>query len=136
MLRFAAVGLFVDKMDVMAAFYRDVIGLDIAWDGKSGFVSCKTGSGVDFYLCERKIMESGMKVSLSYPEGTNGTMELCFDVDAFSRVDVEFKRLVEAGAKPIDEPTTAPWGLRSCFVSDPEGNLIEICSGNDDGNKG
>ena len=26
------------------------------------------------------------------------------------------------------EPTTEPWGQRTCYVADPEGNLIEISS--------
>jgi len=26
------------------------------------------------------------------------------------------------------EPTTEPWGQRTCYVADPEGNLIEIGS--------
>ncbi len=25
-------------------------------------------------------------------------------------------------------PTTEPWGQRTCYISDPEGNLIEIGS--------
>ena len=28
------------------------------------------------------------------------------------------------------EPTTEPWGQRTCYVADPEGNLIEIGSFN------
>ncbi|MBA8791908.1 catechol 2,3-dioxygenase-like lactoylglutathione lyase family enzyme [Clostridium saccharobutylicum] len=26
------------------------------------------------------------------------------------------------------EPTTEPWGQRTCYIADPEGNLIEIGS--------
>ena len=28
----------------------------------------------------------------------------------------------------IMEPTTEPWGQRTCYIADPEGNLIEIGS--------
>ena len=42
--------------------------------------------------------------------------------------DMAFRTAVEKGAKPIMEPTTEPWGQRTCFISDPEGNLIEIGS--------
>ena len=28
------------------------------------------------------------------------------------------------------EPTTEPWGQRTCYIADPEGNLIEIGSFN------
>jgi len=36
--------------------------------------------------------------------------------------------MVSKGATPIIEPKTYPWGLRSCYVADPEGNLIEIAT--------
>ena len=132
MLKLEAIGLFVDNMKVMVEFYRDVIGVDIDWDGSSVFAGGKTESGIAFNLCERKIVEGSIKKPLSYPSGINGTMEVCFGAASFSDVDKEYERLVSAGAKPIDEPATAPWGMRCCFISDPEGNLIEIWSGNDD----
>jgi len=132
-MKIEAVCLFVNDMKNMVEFYRDLIGMKIDWNG-GGFVSCQTETGVAFNLCERKIMENSLKKTLSYPNGINGTVEICFGVDSFSDVDSEFNRLVKAGANPVDEPSTAPWGMRSCFISDPEGNLIEIWSGNDDNN--
>ena len=32
------------------------------------------------------------------------------------------------GATPVMKPTTEPWGQRTCYIADPEGNLIEISS--------
>lgn len=43
-------------------------------------------------------------------------------------VDAAFARVVAAGAEPVMEPTTEPWGQRTCYIADPEGNLIEIGS--------
>lgn len=37
---------------------------------------------------------------------------------------------IEKGARSILEPTTEPWGQRTCYIADPEGNLIEIGSFN------
>ena len=36
----------------------------------------------------------------------------------------------EVGAKPVLQPTTEPWGQRTCYIADPDGNLIEISSFN------
>ena len=58
----------------------------------------------------------------------NGTMEISFDVPCFADVDKEYERAVSMGAKPVFAPTTEPWGQRTCYVADPEGNLIEISS--------
>lgn len=51
-------------------------------------------------------------------------------VDTFEEVDASFRRTVEHGATPVLEPTTEPWGQRTCYIADPEGNLIEIGSWN------
>lgn len=50
----------------------------------------------------------------------------------FYRDVLEFgiKEVIFKGAIPILEPTTEPWGQRTCYISDPEGNLIEIGSFN------
>lgn len=32
------------------------------------------------------------------------------------------------GAVSVLPPTTEPWGQRTCYVADPDGNLIEIGS--------
>ena len=49
-------------------------------------------------------------------------------VNAQAVSDKEYERAVSMGAKPIFAPTTEPWGQRTCYVADPEGNLIEISS--------
>ena len=51
-------------------------------------------------------------------------------MDTFHEVDAAFQKAVEQGATPILAPTTEPWGQRTCYIADPEGNLIEIGSWN------
>ena len=42
----------------------------------------------------------------------------------------EIREAVENGATPVLEPEPEPWGQRTCYIADPEGNLIEIGSWN------
>ena len=65
-----------------------------------------------------------------YLKGLNGHFELALYVDSFEEVDSTFKRVTESGATPVLEPTTEPWGQRTCYIADPEGNLLEIGSMN------
>ena len=65
-----------------------------------------------------------------YIKGLNGHSELALYVDTFDEVDSSFRTAVENGATPVLEPTTEPWGQRTCYIADPEGNLIEIGSWN------
>ena len=65
-----------------------------------------------------------------YVKGLNGHFELALYVDTFEEVDLAFKRAVENGATAVMEPELEPWGQRTCYIADPEGNLIEIGSWN------
>lgn len=40
------------------------------------------------------------------------------------------KKAVENGATSVLEPELEPWGQRTCYIADPEGNLIELGSWN------
>ena len=44
--------------------------------------------------------------------------------------DGEYKKAMENGATSVLEPELEPWGQRTCYIADPEGNLIEIGSWN------
>lgn len=55
---------------------------------------------------------------------TQGYGHLAFDVDG---VDAAHDRLVALGARSVMSPRPSPEpGVRMAFVSDPEGNLIEL----------
>ena len=64
----------------------------------------------------------------SYVKGLNGHYEIALSVPDYLSVDKAFKKVVEAGGQAVMFPTTEPWGQRTCYIGDPEGNLIEIGS--------
>ena len=55
---------------------------------------------------------------------------MALDVDAFEEVDKEYINALENGAASIFPPTLEPWEQRTCFIEDPEGNVIGIGSWN------
>ena len=65
-----------------------------------------------------------------YLKGVNAHSEMALYVDSFSQVDEEYQKAIDNGATSLLEPTTEPWGQRTCFIADPEGNIIEIGSWN------
>ncbi len=79
-------------------------------------------------LYPRSAFEQMVSKRFQYPEGFNGTMELSLDVPTFADVDKEYQNALNYGAKSVLPPTTEPWGQRTCYVADPDGNLIEIGS--------
>ena len=128
-IRFDMVGLFVGDLRKMVEFYRDVLGVEIEWDGNGPFAEFKH-AGIRFSMFERAELPRILGQPPTYPSGLNGTFELAIDLPHFEDVDPEFERIVKAGAKPIYAPRNEPWGMRSSMVADPEGNLVEIGSWN------
>ena len=120
-------GLFVEDMAAMIRFYRDVLGFEIKESEDTSNVYL-VKDGTLFLLYGRKDFEKMTGRSYDYLKGLNGHFELALYVDSFEEVDSTFKRVTENGATPILEPTTEPWGQRTCYIADPEGNLIEIGS--------
>ncbi len=122
-------GLFVEDMPTMVRFYRDVLGFAIA-EGENAENVYLIKDGTLFMLYERKNFEKMTNRRYEYIKGLNGHFEIALYVDTYEEVDLEYTRAIEKGARPILEPTTEPWGQRTCYIADPEGNLVEIGSFN------
>lgn len=120
-------GLFVEDMPTMVRFYRDVLGFAIA-EGEDAENVYLVKDGTLFMLYERKNFEKMTNRKYEYVKGLNGHFEIALYVDTFAEVDLEYAKAVKKGARPVLEPTTDPWGQRTCYIADPEGNLIEIGS--------
>ena len=128
-MRLDGFGLFVEDMGKMIRFYRDVLGFDIkeAEDTSNVYL---IKDGTLFLLYGRSDFEKMTSRKYEYIKGMNGHSEIALYVDTFEEVDMEYKKAVEKGAVSVLEPTTEPWGQRTCYIADPEGNLIEIGSFN------
>lgn len=128
-MKLDGVGLFVNDMATMVRFYRDVLGFEIK-EGENALNVYLIKNGTLFMLYERKNFEKMTNRKYEYLKGLNGHFEIALYVDTFEEVDSEYAKAVEKGAQSVLEPTTEPWGQRTCYIADPEGNLIEIGSFN------
>lgn len=86
--------------------------------------------GTLFLLFRRKAFENMTSAKYEYVKGNNGHFEIALYVDTFEEVDLEYEKAIANGAVSILVPTTEPWGQRTCYIADPEGNLVEIGSWN------
>lgn len=128
-MRLDGFGLFVRDMGRMIRFYRDVLGFEIREDEDTSNVYL-IKDGTLFLLYGRDDFERMTHRRYEYIKELNGHSELALYVDTFQEVDEQFRRVVALGATPVLEPETEPWGQRTCYIADPEGNLIEIGSFN------
>ena len=112
--------LIVDDLDRAQQFYVDTLGLPLKH--RSGdyvqIVSGETRLG----LFTREAMVNVLGRPL---ERVNGSckFELGFKVDD---CDAAFAELTAAGVNAVTAPQTRPWGQRTAYVEDPDGNLIEL----------
>lgn len=129
-LKLDGFGLFVDDMAAMVRFYRDVLGFEIK-EGENTKNVYLIKDGTLFMLYERKNFEIMTSRKYEYTKGFNGHFEIAMYVDTFDEVDEMYREVISKGAVSVLEPTTEPWGQRTCYIADPEGNLIEIGSFNE-----
>ena len=129
-MRLDGFGIFVDDMAAMVRFYRDILGFEIKEDENTSNVFLEK-DGTLFLLYRKTDFEKMTNRKFSYCNGVNGHYEIALGVENYAEVDKEYERITKAGAQGILEPTTEPWGQRTCYIVDPEGNLIEIGSFNE-----
>ena len=128
-MRLDGFGLFVEDMSTMVRFYRDVLGFEIKEDENTSNVYL-VKDGTLFLLYGRNDFEKMTGRKYQYTRGVNGHFEVALSVDTFADVDKEYARIIAQGGSPVLEPTTEPWGQRTCYIADPEGNFVEIGSFN------
>ena len=120
-------GIMGDDMAVMVRFYRDVLGFEIKEPEDTSNVFLEK-DGTLFLLYRKTDFEKMTNRKFSYCHGINGHYEIALGVENYAAVDEAYARVTGMGAEGVMEPTTEPWGQRTCYIADPEGNLIEIGS--------
>ena len=120
-------GIMVDDMAAMIRFYRDVLGFEIKEEENTTNVFLEK-DGTLFLLYRKTDFEKMTNRKYSYCCGINGHFEIALSVDNYVAVDKAYADVTAAGAEGIMEPTTEPWGQRTCYIADLKGNLIEIGS--------
>lgn len=120
--RVALVTIWTDDVERMKSFYRDVLGFPVKND-LGEYVELES-PGVRFAVCRRGIMAD------HHPDfgkpATGQAFELAFPCEDPAQVDTAYERLTALGAAGIAPPEDMPWGQRTAFFADPDGNIHEI----------
>ncbi|MGG2065379.1 MULTISPECIES: VOC family protein [unclassified Bacillus (in: firmicutes)] len=115
--------LYAQQYEECIRFYRDILQLPIK--GEHGtYVEFDTGSTILAINSRNDVQElTGLSIPKTLSESS--TFEIGFVVDDVTETIHNFKK---QGVTVLVEPVTKPWGQTVSYVSDPDGNYIEICS--------
>jgi len=110
--------LITQDVSRLHAFYQNV--LQIQTGGDAHFVAFEP-VGVPLTLFHTEGMEQMAPGSM---QGAGiGNVVLEFEVED---VDEEYARLLALSIPIVKPPTTQPWGLRSVWFRDPDGNIVNF----------
>ena len=118
MKRLTSICLITNDVHRLRDFYTRL--LDVTPEGDDTFATFSTG-GISLSISSTEIMEK-MAPSLTFDTHA-GNCFLEFEVED---VDQEYARVQPLNVEIIKPPTTQPWGLRSVWFRDPQGNKINF----------
>jgi catechol 2,3-dioxygenase-like lactoylglutathione lyase family enzyme len=113
--------LITGNVKQLVAFYEPILGLKAQWSGED-YAEFHTGVGV---LAIFSFTAQEKYISGVTEPGKNRSAILEFRVVDVDREYARLKALVQNWVKP---PTTQPWGTRSIYFRDPDGNLVDFYS--------
>jgi catechol 2,3-dioxygenase-like lactoylglutathione lyase family enzyme len=117
-MKFVGICLITNNVPVLADFYTKVLGVKA--EGDDVHVDLNTeGANISIFSAE------GMErmAPLSMQVAGFGSFTIGFEV---KDVDAEYDRLKTFDIDFIMLPTTHPWGCRSFWFKDPDGNIIDF----------
>ncbi|MBY0597550.1 VOC family protein [Bacillus bingmayongensis] len=122
-LKMKYVILYVERYEECLRFYKDLLRLPIKGEHDT-YIEFDTGATILAMNSREDVRElTGLAIPKGASESSN--FEIGFVVEDVSET---ISRLKEQGVKVLVEPITKPWGQTIAYVSDPDGNYIEICS--------
>lgn len=102
----------------LVSFYDKVLGMKAHWPGEQ-YAEFRTGTGV---LAIFSVDAQENYVPGSAHAASNRSVILDFKV---ADVDQEYARL-QLVMSWVKKPTRQPWGTRSVYFRDPDGNLVDF----------
>ena len=117
-MRFVGICLVTNNVPVLVDFYTKVLGVKAEGDDVHAVLNTE-GAGIAIFSTEG--ME-GMAPG-SVRGGGCGSFTSMFEV---KDIDAEYERLKTLNVEFVMLPTTHPWGARSFWFRDPDGNIVDF----------
>jgi catechol 2,3-dioxygenase-like lactoylglutathione lyase family enzyme len=120
MKRFNGICILTHDIHQLGCFYRDILQVELVYEGDN--ITCLT-DGAQLSIFSVEGMERMAPGSMDGAGCGNFTFD--FEVED---VDWEYERLIALGVPCLKLPVTYPWGRRSAWFRDPDGNILNLFS--------
>lgn len=117
-MEFIGICLITKNVLSLANFYSEVLG--VVSEGNDTHMKLKN-KGANIVIFSAEGMESIVPNSMC--GAGYGSFTITFQV---KNVDEEYERLKALNIEFIKLPTTHPWGSRSMWFRDPDGNIVNF----------
>ncbi len=117
-----ALTLFVEDLDTVTGFYRDVLDLDLVYQDDVSSV-LDLGSSTLINLLAVGAAPELVAPARAAPVGSTAQMMLSLFVEDVDAVCAELR---ERGVALLNGPLDRPWGKRTAAFTDPAGTVWEI----------
>lgn len=119
-MKFTGVCLVTANVPALVQFYTEILVCQAEGDDvHAEFVL----DGLSLAIFARQGMEEMAPGSMN--GAGRGEVTLAFEVN---NVDAEYARLTALGVPVVKPPATYPWGARSAWFRDPDGNIVDFYS--------
>jgi len=115
--------IYVADLERSVKFYREVLGFKVRLQEKI-YVEFET-EGTILALSDVKLGEKVVGPELiGSIDGSKRNFSLT--LGEVENIDATFEELSKKGVEFVNPPTTHPWGQRTAYFKDPEGNILEL----------
>ena len=111
--------VFARDMPAMRRFYEDVLGFAVARELSPGWIEYRIGGNT------LALAKPGRTAADPPTPAGSASLQLAFKVSP-PEVDQCAQHLVQHGVALHSPPTDQPFGHRTLFFRDPDGNLLEV----------
>jgi catechol 2,3-dioxygenase-like lactoylglutathione lyase family enzyme len=120
-MKFTGICLLTERLPVLVQFYATILGCQA--EGDDTHAEFEIG-GVSLAIFTRQGMQAMAPGSME-GAGQGDSFTIGIEVDD---VDAQYERLKGLGVNFVKLPATYPWGARSVWFRDPDGNIVEFSS--------
>ena len=122
-MRFGYTILYVNDVEASVEFYGRAFGLERRLLHESGqYAELETGATA-LAFASHELAAANVPGHSASADG--GGFEVCLVTED---VATGYRRAVDAGAEPVSEPASKPWGQEVAYVRDLDGVLVEIAT--------